>query len=95
MGDVRRDKEGKAVGVVKNPRPRKVKKPTHLCTLTEEERVEYINRFSLMENKHREFLAMGAFVDILREEFRLKYDLPIKYILDLDTGNITEVEVEA
>jgi hypothetical protein len=84
MADVRRDKSGKPVKA-RAPR-RKI-----LATLDPTELQEYAQRRYLVESKHREMLAAGAYVDVMTAEMVEKYNLPIQFDLDFETGQIKEV----
>jgi hypothetical protein len=87
MADIRKAKPTKA----RKPR----KPPRVLHTLTEDERREYENRHRLLLSKQMEFHAASNYVDIFQNALIEEYGLPIKFNLNIETGVITEVEVEA
>jgi hypothetical protein len=93
MADVRRTKEGKVVPTKKVTK-KKAAGPRILHTLTPDELNEYQNRHRLLLSKQMEFYAASNYVDILQNALIEEYGLPIKFNLDIETGVITEVEVE-
>jgi hypothetical protein len=90
MADVRRDKDGKPIRA-RAPRATRAPKAKVLATLSPEECFEYFKRRTLVEDKQREFLAAGSYVDAMTADLVDKYDLPIHFDLDLETGVVKEV----
>jgi hypothetical protein len=90
MADVRRDKTGK---VAPTKKPVK-KKPRKLYTLSADELNEYQNRHRLLLAKQMEFHAASNYMDIFQNALIDEHNLPIKFNLNIETGAVTEVEVE-
>jgi hypothetical protein len=65
-----------------------------LYTLHEEERLEYVRRQSLMQNKYMEFQAAQLYLNAFQDFLVEAHQLPTKFNLDLKSGDITEREAE-
>jgi hypothetical protein len=77
--------------------PRKKTKPRKarvLYTLSTDELNEYQNRHRLLLAKQMEFHAASNYMDILQNALIEEHGLPIKFNLNIETGVVTEVEVE-
>jgi hypothetical protein len=92
MADIR--KKPHSNKVPSSARKPKLKKPRVLYTLTEDELNEYQNRHRLMLSKQMEFFAASNYMDILQNALIEEHGLPIKFNLNIETGVVTEVEVE-
>ena len=79
------------------PRKKSTTKPkrhTALYTLTADELLEYQNRHRLLLQKQMEFHAASNYMDIFQNTLIEEHALPIKFNLNLETGAVTEVEIE-
>lgn len=65
-------------------------KPKVLCTLPEDERLEYARRYNLAQNKMLEFQAASSYTDQFQKFLVDSYDLPQQFDVNLQTGVITE-----
>ena len=72
----------------------KRKKPKPLAILTDDERLDYAQRMAILNTKKIEIAACAEYFDALGEIFKEKYDLPSAYNLNLQTGEITAMEME-
>lgn len=70
------------------------KKPRRIYKLTADELLEYQNRHKLLLMKQMEFHAASNYMDILQNALIEEHGLPIKFNLNIETGVVTEVEVE-
>jgi hypothetical protein len=70
------------------------KKPRTLYTLTKEELDEYNRRHAFMVLKNTELQAASNFMEIFQNALIEEHGLPISFDLDLETGRITERQVE-
>ncbi len=71
-------------------RKNKSPKVKPLAIATPDERREYALRTADFEQKRRDCLAAGAYLDRFGEELREKYGLPTAYDFNLQTGHLTE-----
>lgn len=87
MSDVRRKTKVPATAS-------KAKKPRKLYTLSDDELNEYQNRHRMLLAKQMEFHAASNYMDIFQNALIEEHKLPIKFNLNIETGVVTEVEVE-
>jgi hypothetical protein len=73
---------------------KKAPKVKALYTLHEEERLEYVKRQALVQNKYMEFQASQLYINAFQDFLIEAHDLPQRFNLDLNTGVITEKEAE-